>query len=306
MAHNHIPRVTSEDRRKLASTFGHEEPSSDEGPTLDEIRAEARTETDPEFASRGESIRSDLSGRLDGELLERELKGMPERFGLLSSIREVGIPRDTNGEVETLYRGLLEPFWNVYAHLEEVGFFESVEENLPPFTPEHIEHTAHELIRADPLTSALADLGFDERERIALMMNVVNNNVRLSRWVPTREIPEGVEFDVDYVPPLHQRAMGGALLWINALDEHLWRKEILITERILDDGHWHTEAMLGGLYLMARAAREIAAGGDASLTDGQLTAALTAGAATLIVEQEEMMKDVFWITEEKRATSKAR
>lgn len=306
MSQRHTPRVTPEDRRELASTFGYDEPSSDEGPTLEEIRARARTGTDPEFASRGEAIRSDLSRRLDGDLLERELEGMPERFGLLSSIREVGIPHETNGEVETLYRELLEPFWNVYAHLEEVGFFESVEENLPPFTPEHIEHTAHELIRADPLTSALADMGLDERERIALMMNVVNNDVRLSRWVPTREIPEGVEFDVEYVPPLHQRAMGGALLWINALDEHLWRKEILITEEILDDGRWHTQGMLGGLYLIARAAREIAAGEDASLTDAQITAALTAGAATAIVEQEELMKDVFWITEEKRAPSRAR
>lgn len=305
MSRRHKPRLTSEDRRELASVFGYDRPAGDDGPTLDEIRAEVRTETAPELVSMGESIRSDLSGRLDGDLLEEALAGMPGRLERLPAVREVGIPRGEEG-AEELYRELLDPFWLVYYHLEEVGFFESVETDLPAFTPEHIEHTAHELIRADPLTTALDGCGFGEHERTALMMNVVNNDVRLSRWVPTREIPDGVEFDVDYVPPLHQRAMGGALLWINALDEHLWRKEILITDAILDDANWHAKEMLGGLYLLARAAREIAAGEDGSLTDAQLTAALTCGAATLIVSQEEMMKDVFWITEEKRAPTRAR
>ena len=305
MSQRHTPELTSDDRRELASAFGYDRPTSGDGPTLEEIRAEVRTETAPELVSMGEEIRSDLSGKLDGELLEEALEEMPRRFERLASIREVGVPRGEEG-AEELYRELLDPFWLVYYHLEEVGFFESVEVNLPAFTPEHIEHTAHELISAEPLTEAFDDCGFDDHERTAMMMNVVNNNTRLSRWTPTKEIPDGVEFNVDYVPPLHQRAMGGALLWLNALDEHLWRKEILITETILDDANWHAEEMLGGLYLMARAAQGIAAGEEASLTNAQLTAALTAGAATLIVSQEEMMKDVFWITEEKRAPSRAR
>jgi hypothetical protein len=305
MSKSRKPRLTAEDRRELASALGYDRASDDDEPTLDEIRAAVRTESSPELVSRGEGIREDLSEELDEELLEEALAAMPERLERLEAIREVGVPRGEEG-AEELYRELLDPFWLVYYHLEEAGFFESVEEHLPAFTPEHIEHTAHELIRADPLTGALEECGFDEHERTALMMNVANNDVRLSRWVPTREIPDGVEFDVDYVPPLHQRATGGALLWMNALDEHLWRKEILITEEILDDAAWHSKELLGGLYLFSRAAREIGAGEDASLSDAQLTAALTASSAMLIVAQEELMKDVFWITEERRAPTRAR
>ena len=239
------------------------------------------------------------------DLLEEELANMETQVGRLQEVRNVGIPGGET-KADVLYRELIEPGWRVYNHLVDVGFFESVEANLPRFTSEHIEHTAHELIQADPLTADFEMLGFDDREQAVLMMNVANNTTRLARWVPTKEIPEGVEFDVSHVPPLHQRSMGGALLWINALDDHLWNKKVLITEDILDDGYWDVKALLGGLYVMSRAAREIAAGEDSELTDAQLTAALTASAAMMIVNQEEIMMDMFWITEEMRAPSKAR
>jgi hypothetical protein len=101
--------------------------------------------------------------------------------------------------------------------------------------------------------------------------------------------------------------MGGALLWVNALDDHLWQKEVLVTEEILDDGYWDIKALLGGLYVMSQAASEIAADEDErELTDAQLTAALSASAAMMIVNQEEIMIDMYWITEEMRAPSKAR
>jgi hypothetical protein len=274
-----------------------------ERPTLDEIRESIDAETDPEFASMGEAIRSDLSGRLDADLLDEELSNMATQLDRLPAVREAGIPEGER-EPEVLYRELVEPGWRVYDHLLEVGFFDAVEENLPRFSAEHIEHTAHELIRADPLTSALAGIGFDDHEQTALLMNVANNNTRLAQWVPTKEIPAGVEFDVSKVPPLHQRAAGGSLLWINALDVHLWHNEVLITEEILDDGYWHVKALLGALYVMSEAAREIAEGG--SLTDAQLTAALSGSAAMMIVNQDEIMKEMFWITEEMRAPSDAR
>jgi len=50
---------------------------------------------------------------------------------------------------------------------------------------------------------------------------------------------------VDFVPPLHQRAAGGTLLWIRTLDVHLWQKAVLITDEILDDGYWDVKGMLG-------------------------------------------------------------
>jgi hypothetical protein len=293
--------VTTRSQRELAETLGISGVS--ESPTLGEIRETIDAETDPEYASMGEAIREDLSGRLDGDLLEAELSNMATQLDRLPDVREAGIP-DGEREPEVLYRELVEPGWRVYDHLLEVGFFDAVEANLPRFTPEHIEHTASELIRTEPLTSALAEIGFDDHEQTVLLMNVANNNTRLAQWVPTKEIPAGVEFDVENVPPLHQRAAGGSLLWINALDVHLWHNEVLITEDILDNGYWHIKALLGALYVMASAAREIA--DDGSLTDAQLTAALSGSAAIMIVNQDEIMKEMFWITEEMRAPSEAR
>lgn len=305
MVNSNMPQVTSEDRRELAVSLGVRGTTTSDSLTLAEIRKAIDAETDPEFALMGETIRDDLTGRLEADLLSEELTTMETQIERLPEVREIGIP-DGESKPDKLYRELIEPGWRVYEHLVDVGFFESVETNLPRFTPEHIEHTAHELIRTDSLTAALTECGFDEHEMTVLMMNIVNNNIRLSRWVPTKEIPDGVEFNVEYIPPVHQRAVGGALLWINALDVHLWQKEVLITEKILDDSYWHIKAMLGGLYVMAMAAREIAVSGDSSLTDSQVTAALTASAAIMIVNQEELLKDMFWITEEMRAPSKAR
>lgn len=305
MLDDNAQRIATESQRELADALGISRPATGEQLTVGRLRERVDAEPDDEFVSMGESIREDLSGRLDATLLAEELPKMADQLSRIADVREAGIPAGKTGP-EVQYRELIEPGWRVYHHLAEVGFFESVEESLPAFTPEHIETTARELVQADSFSAALDECGFDEREQLVLMMNVANNNTRLSRWTPTRDIPDGVEFNVEYVPPLQQRAMGGALLWVNALDEHLWRKEILITETILDDVHWDTKAMLGGLYLMAMAAHGIAEGEEHSLTDAQLTAALSASTAVQIVNQEELMQDAFWITEEKRKPSKAK
>ena len=296
-------QITDESQRQLTRTLGIDRVRDGDRLTLAHVREAIDEETDPAFASMGESIRRDLSGKLDAAVLEEELENFATQLERLPEVRKAGIPAGED-EPERLYREVVEPGWRIYDHLVEVGFFESAEENLPRFSPEHIEPTAHELIRMEPLIDELADLGFDERERLALVMNVVNNNDRLSRWVPTKDIPEGVEFDVEHVPPLHQRAAGGVLLWINALDVHYWQKKYLLTDEILDDGYRDVKAMLAGVYLLARAALDVAE--DGRLTDAQLTAALTAGAAVAIVNQEEICKDAFWITEEMRAPSPAR
>jgi hypothetical protein len=304
MGETHNPDVTPADRQKLAERLGVDGSTTHE-PTLTDLRRALETETDPEYASMGEAIRDDLTGKLDVSLLESNLAAFEERIADFEAVREAGIPGGER-EADRLYRDVIEPAFEVYHHLEAIGFFDSVEATLPAFTEEHIDRTAHELLRADELTDALDDCGFDERERTALVMNVVNNDTRLSRWVPTKEIPDEVEFNVDYVPPLHMRAMGGALLWMRALDDHLWIKRVLITERILDDAHWRSKAMLAGIDVMIRAALDVARGEDGTLTDAQVTAALTAGSAVCIVNQEELMKEAFWITEEMRKPSEAR
>lgn len=301
----HRPSVSTEERQALADNLSVSEFADTESLTLTTLRDGIETETDAGFVSMSQAVRDDLTDTLDTDRIDASLDEMETQLERLPGVRDVGIP-DGKEQATEVYRERIAPAWEVYDHLVDVGFFESLESNLPAFTPDHIEQTAHELIGATPLREALAGCGFDEHEQLVLLLNVVNNETRLSRWVPTRDIPEGVEFNVENVPPLHQRSMGGALLWIKALDHHLWQNEILITEDILDDAFWYTKAMLGGLYLMARGARAIATGDGSELTDAQAMVALSGGSAVLIVNQEEMMKDVFWITEENRAPTPAR
>lgn len=299
------PRFTSDEQRELVQTLGVDDSVESEDVTLSRVREAVEASTDPEFASLGEAIRSRLEGELDAELLENELSELATQIESLPEVRKEGIP-DGEREPEELYRGLVEPGWNVYDHLLEVGFFESVDEEMPRFTADVIRDTARELVRSDALTDELTDLGFDEPELTALVMSVTNNDMRLSRWVPTADIPEEVEFDVEHVPPLHQRASGGALLWTQTLDVHLWQKSVLITDQILDDAYWDVKAMLAGQDLVTRAALEVADPDRETLTDAELTAALTAGAAILIINQEDICQDAYRITEEMRAPSAAR
>ncbi len=298
------PQVTPEEQRELAETLGVSDVLVEES-SIDELREEVTPSTTGDFALPRKAIRQELEGQLDADLLAEELSALADRIQRIPEVRATGIP-DGEKEPEHLYRELAEPGWRVYDHLLDVGFFEGVDWNMPRFTPEVISDTARELIRSDPLTAELADAGFDEAELTAMASDVTNNDRQLSRWVPASDIPAGVEFDVDHVPPLHQRAMGGSLLWIKNLDVHLWQKQVLVTDGILDDAAWEVKAMLGGLYLLTRAALEIAGDNDETLTDDQFTAALTASAAIMIVNQEAVCQDAYRITEEMRASSNAR
>ncbi|SIR72390.1 hypothetical protein [Natronorubrum thiooxidans] len=293
------PNATAADRRSLAATLGVDT-AGDEAVTWDRLAGTVEPVADSTFASRGEAIRADLAGKLDVELLERERRALWTELERLADVRAAGVP-DEPGE---LYDEVAAPGWRLYDHFLEIGFFESLDENLPRFTADHIEATARELILAAPLSSALDDVGFEEPEKLALLSTVANNTERLARWVPSNQIPDGVEFDTTNVPPLHQRAMGGALLWIDGLDRHLWQNEVLVTDDILDDAARHVKAMLGGLFVSTTAIHDLAT--DETFTDEQLTAALTAGTAVQIVSQEELLHDVFYITDDMRAPSELR
>lgn len=299
------PQPTAEEAAQLTEYLGADDSVVDEELTLSALKSGITGEINDEFASMGEAIRNDLEGSLDAELLTAALSDLEAQIDRLSAVREAGIP-DGKREPEQLYRELVEPGWRLYDHLVDVGFFESVDENAVRFSAEHIRNTGYGLVEANPLTSELETIGFDEGEQLSLIADLLNNDRELARWVPTKEIPADVEFNVDFVPPLHQRAAGGTLLWIQTLDVHLWQKRVLITDEILDDGYWDVKGMLGGLYLLGRAAREIASETERTLTDGQLMAALTASAAIMIINQQKICQDVFYITEEMRAEPEAR
>lgn len=297
------PPLTSDDQDALLEDLDIDGSAVGDTATLSDFRGAVDADQNAEFASIGEAIRDDLEDDLDADLIAAGLEEFVEQIDRLPEIREAGIP-DGEMEAEELYRGLTDPAWRVYAHLYDVGFFDALDYHLPRFTEEHIDRTAHELLGAESLGVDLSNVGFTDHEQTVLLTDILNNKLRLSRWVPTREIPDGVEFDVDHVPPLYMRAMGGVLVWVDGLDRHLWQNNVLITETMLDDGCWDVKAMFGGVFLFLRAALDIADGGE--LTDSELSTALLSGAAIAIVNQEAIAGDVFRITDEMRAPSTRR
>jgi hypothetical protein len=135
MLDGNAQRIATESQRELADALGISQPATGEQLTVSRLRERVDAEPDDEFGSMGESIREDLSGRLDAALLAEELPKMADQFSRIADVREAGIPAGKT-EPEVQYRELIEPGWRVYRHLEDVGFFESVEDNLPAFTPE--------------------------------------------------------------------------------------------------------------------------------------------------------------------------
>jgi hypothetical protein len=299
---NGTPEIDQEDRRDFLKVVGLTGAvAAGTEFTLGDLRGAVEGEEAGELAAMGEAVREDLAGELDAALLGSELAALEGEMERLDELRAMGAPAEDSTE----YQQLAEPGWAIHEHLVEVGFFEAVEEHLPEFTPEHIASTAREFIGTTTLASALAELGYSEEELTSIVVNVVNNKERLAMWVPTKNIPAGVEgFDPANIAPLHQRASAGVLLWTDYLDTYLWQNEILLTDTILDDNYADLKQMYAGVHLMANAAEDLAGAG--ALTDAQLTAALSAGAAMAIVGQEDLTNDVMRITDEMRAPSTLR
>jgi hypothetical protein len=244
----------------------------------------------------GEAIRNDLSGQVDASLVAGGLGGVVDAIQELPALEAAGVP----SEQGTAYQSLTDEVWPMHEHLVEIGFFGSAERHLPPFVPDHISATARELVGAGALSGVLSETGFDTEELTALAATVVNNDAHLAKWKPVSAYEErGVDdFDPSDIAPLHQRATEGALLWIDGLDHWLWQNRILVTEEMLATGIWDIKAMLGGYYLVAQAAKEMAGG---SISDEQLSAMITAGSAVAIIGQEHLAADLIRITDEMRA-----
>lgn len=290
-------QVTDEDRRAMLKALGVAGAAGVVGEFgLGDLRGEVSPNTGGELAAMGEAIRADLSGRLDASLLASGLSGVAASVESLPALEAAGVP-DEQG---TAYGSLTDEIWPVHEHLVDVGFFASAERNLPPFSPAHISATARQLVGSGTLAGALAELGFDEDEQTSLASTVVNNDAHLAKWKPTGAYPQDEvdEFNPDDVAPLHQRAAEGVLLWIDGLDHWLWQNRVLVTEEMLADGVWDIKTMLGGYYLLNRAAHEMAEG---TISDETLTAMVTAGSAAAITSQEHLTFDLIRVTDEMRA-----
>ncbi|UPV76183.1 hypothetical protein M0R89_09055 [Halorussus limi] len=292
-----VPDVDERDRRnflKVLGVTGSVGAASEL--SLSDLRGAVGEGSAEELATYGERIRADLAGGLDGGLLAGALSGIEAGIAQLPELRAAGFP-DQPG---TAYQEVAEPAWDAYDHLAEVGLFAAAERHLPEFTPDHVRATAAELVRAEPLTAALADAGLDERERTAVVVDAVNENERLAHWVSTASLPADPEgYDPANVAPLHQRALGGGLLWVDELDQQLWQREVVLTEDLLDAGVWDVKRILAGTHLFVSAARDLA--GPSELDDSQLAAALAGGSAVAIRGQEAIERDLFRITDAERA-----
>lgn len=302
-------RLSDDERRDFLKVLGVTGAAVTGGSALEEVtlgdlREAVTVESTGEFTRRGEAIRNGLTGTLDAELLGAEMAGLAGAIERLPEVRAAGIPE----RGERLYAELTGAAWEIDDHLSEVGFYASTEANLPRFGSEHIEAMTRQLVQTESLEVALSEVGFDAREQTEIVANVVRQSNHLALWQPTWGFEgveaEGVESEGDFevrpefVPPLHQRAAAGALLWIDGLDKHLRQKRVLITDQMLDDGIADVRAMLGGFYLLSDAADRLARG---DISDAELTALVSGSTAILIAGQTDLQYDLVRITDEMRA-----
>lgn len=295
-------RLSDEERREFLKVLGVAGAIATGGSAIEEVsladlRDAVALESAAGLSKRGEAIRNEVSGDLDASILATGLDGVAGAIERLPEIQASGLPEAADGAT---FERLTDPAWAVEEHLAEVGFFGAAEENLPLFSADHIASATKELIRTEALASTLADIGFSDRERTAMVANAVANNAHLSRWAPVRFYEETDVEDVvsAYVPPLHRRAAGGVLLWIDGLDRHLAQNRVLVTDDLLARGLWDVKAMLGGFYLLTAAAEGLA---REDIPDGQLTALLTGSTAIMIISQMDLKQDLVYITDDMRA-----
>ena len=293
--------LSDEERRNFLKTLGVAGTAAAGNAAVDEVTLEGlreavTVESTGELAAMGEAIRSDLTGALDADLLATETAGVADAIERLSSVRAAGVP----DRGEELYAELTNAAWNVDDHLSEVGFYASAEANLPRFTSDHIEATTRQLVNTESLGSVLSEVGFDERERTALVAGVVERADDLALWEPTWVFEEAEvgEVNPEHVAPLHERAADGALLWIDGLDRHLRQNEVLLTDEMLDEGVADVRAMLGGFYLLSDAVERLARG---EVSDAELTGLVSGSTAMLIASQTDLQYDLVRITDDMRA-----
>jgi hypothetical protein len=293
-------KVTDEERRDFLKALGVGSAVAVGGVSLNEVRdtiSAASTET---LAPIGQSIKTDVAGELDGQLLASSQATFAEQATAVPSVVQRGFP--TDGPRDD-FAGVAAAGQPIYDHLGEVGFFESTTENLPEFTPEYLTQSVKAFVGSEQLAAPLTDIDLTTQESTDLVATVISNAQALSdyHWVATDQIPRG-EIEIgEEIPPMTKGATGGVLLWLEDLDTHLWQKRTLLTDEILEAAAWHAQSMAAGFHLMSKGAKAIADESGA-LSDAELGALLSTGFAIQAISQNLLPQDVYWITEEMRSS----
>lgn len=307
MVHTRRERTVSDDeRREFLKALGVGGAVAAGGATLDGVReavetagAGARAEAG-ELATVGEAIRADLSGSLDAELLASGHAGLAQATAELTAVPERGPPGFGEGPREE-FAAVAEAARPAFDHLAAVGFFESTTERLPEFTPAFVEESVRRFVVSEGLAGSLADLDFSQEELVDLLATVTAHRERLGdrHWVATDELPREQLAFAEHVPPMTKAAAGGAMLWLEDLDDHLWTNAVLLTDDIVADATWDARAMAAGFDLMLDGARRISR--PEATTDDELAGLLSSGFALQAVAQNQLPRDAYWIGEEMRA-----
>lgn len=296
MAHSYHQSL-DEERRDFLKALGVGGTVAVGSATLDDVREAISTAPATDLASIGEDIRGDLAGALDAELLAEQQTALETAASTLPGVPDRGLP---SGGPRAEFTGVAAATRPAYDHLVETGFFESTTERLPEFTSEYLTDSVQAFVGSERLAAPLAEIGLSEREGVDLVATVVGHAEELTHhWIPTDELTREDFGDIEHVPPMTQGAAGGVLLWLEDLDDHLWRNSQILTDDILADAAWYGHAMAAGLQLMTEGARVVAED-DGSISDEELTALLSTGFAVQTISQHLLPVDVHWVSDEMR------
>lgn len=300
MVYDHTRHLDDGDRREFLKALGVTGAVATGSMTLDDVRNAVSSETATDLAPIGRAIQTDLAGRLDAELLASQQAALASAVRALPAAKERGLPVDAP---RTEFGSVADAGRPVYDHLSEIGFFESTTTHLPAFDGEYITDCVRTVITTESLSPSLETLGFAETELVDLVGTVVAHRRRIGdqHWVQTDELPREKMEIGEFIAPMTQNAAGGVLLWLADLDQHLWSQQVILTDDILADAVWEARAMAAGFQLMSEGARVIA-DGDGSVSDAELGALLSSGFALQAIAQNLLPEDVYWVTEEMRAS----
>lgn len=298
MAYENRQHVSDEQRRDFLKALGVGGAVAT-GATLPELRdavsGEAATE---ELAPVGQSIAAELGGELDSGLVRSQEAELVEALEALPALAETGVGEEPGEE----FASIAAAGRPLYDHFEEVDFFEATSQHLPAFTYDYLTESVSAFVGSEVTAEPLSKVGLTEGEAVDLVASVVvdADQLKHNHWVVSPDISrENIE-DAAALPPLTKGAMGGALLWLEDLDDKLWRWQTILTDGALADAEWHARSMAAGFQLVNEGAKAIA-DESAALSDGELGALLSTGFAVQALAQSLLPQDVYWVKEEMRA-----